>query len=401
MESYIDFIKKYNNEKSISSSTDSEFDNFLKGGANIIKGGFPPVYSVDSQSAEDSFREYSPNLKISDVLEKNSKTPFLNINSNQGGFLNLFTGSQSTNVEKPEKTTNVEKSENVESTSVVLPAELSVVTLDEQNSSTGEMLQEGGDLASSSVIIPENIEILTIESEKNDNIQNGGSREVIDNLFLRQFKKPQNEDVLEVSSVNLPSEMEIISILEELSGGDEGEDDLDLDTTVDLPDQLEVVSIKVKQSNTNVEEEQVGGDDDAETSVALPENLEVVSMESETNVQDEQVGGDDDAETSVVLPDNLEVVSMESETNVQDEQVGGDEDEKEDDEDEKEEEDDDDVLSSVALPDHLEVISVNRNEILESVDTDTSVLNILDDIEIMSVNSESISNIFLKNFKKY
>jgi hypothetical protein len=124
-------------------------------------------------------------------------------------------------------------------------------------------------------------------------------------------------------------------------------------------------------------------------------------MESETNVQDEQVGGDDDAETSVVLPDNLEVVSMESETNVQDEQVGGDEDEKEDDEDEKEEEDDDDVLSSVALPDHLEVISVNRNEILESVDTDTSVLNILDDIEIMSVNSESISNIFLKNFKKY
>ena len=91
MESYIDFIKKYNNEKSISSSTDSDFDTFLKGGANIIKGGFPQVYEVESQSADDSFREYSPNLKISDVLEKNdSKTPFLNISSNQGGFLNLF-----------------------------------------------------------------------------------------------------------------------------------------------------------------------------------------------------------------------------------------------------------------------------------------------------------------------
>ena len=52
MESYIDFIKKYNNEKSISSSTDSDFDTFLKGGANIIKGGFPQVYEVESQSAD-------------------------------------------------------------------------------------------------------------------------------------------------------------------------------------------------------------------------------------------------------------------------------------------------------------------------------------------------------------
>ena len=37
MESYIDFIKKYNNEKSVSSSTDTEFDDFLKGGANKFK----------------------------------------------------------------------------------------------------------------------------------------------------------------------------------------------------------------------------------------------------------------------------------------------------------------------------------------------------------------------------
>ena len=37
MESYIDFIKKYNNEKSISSATDSEFGNFLK--ANKSKSG--------------------------------------------------------------------------------------------------------------------------------------------------------------------------------------------------------------------------------------------------------------------------------------------------------------------------------------------------------------------------
>ena len=50
MESYIDFIKKYNNEKSISSSTDSDFDNFLKGGANILKGGFPLVLQLFSIS---------------------------------------------------------------------------------------------------------------------------------------------------------------------------------------------------------------------------------------------------------------------------------------------------------------------------------------------------------------
>ena len=34
MESYIDFIKKYNEKSVTSSENDSEFDNFLKGGAN-------------------------------------------------------------------------------------------------------------------------------------------------------------------------------------------------------------------------------------------------------------------------------------------------------------------------------------------------------------------------------
>ena len=67
MESYIDFIKKYNNEKSISSATDSEFDNFLKGGANNIKGGFPSVYMIDFASESDPLREYSPNVDISNI----------------------------------------------------------------------------------------------------------------------------------------------------------------------------------------------------------------------------------------------------------------------------------------------------------------------------------------------
>ena len=48
MESYIDFIKKYN-EKSVTSSEDSEFNEYLKGGSNKDKetmGGFPKVYNI-------------------------------------------------------------------------------------------------------------------------------------------------------------------------------------------------------------------------------------------------------------------------------------------------------------------------------------------------------------------
>ena len=74
MESYIDFIKKYNNDKSISSATDSEFNNFLKGGANNIKGGFPPIYMIDSNS--DSLREYSPSVDISNILNNKKKIHF-------------------------------------------------------------------------------------------------------------------------------------------------------------------------------------------------------------------------------------------------------------------------------------------------------------------------------------
>ena len=52
----------------------NDFDNFLKGGANTFKGGFPPVYSVEEGS--DSLREFNPNLvtmKLTDTVRRDSK----------------------------------------------------------------------------------------------------------------------------------------------------------------------------------------------------------------------------------------------------------------------------------------------------------------------------------------
>ena len=436
MESYIDFIKKYNNEKTISSSTDSDFDNFLKGGANIIKGGFPQVYEVDTQSTDGTFREYSPNLKISDVLEKNSKTPFLNISANQGGFLNLF--HSESNVVESVKQNSASK---VQSSSVIIPDKLEILTIDSpkpDNTFVG-----GVDITSSSVIIPDKLEILTIESEKISNVQNGGSNEVIDNLFLKQFNTSNNVNIDSVSSIKLPSEMEIISIMESINnsqtGGDENLDttvdlpdnleivtlnedlqggaDEELDTTVDLPDNLEIVTLNEdlqggaedEELDTTVDlpdnleivtlnEELQGGaeDEELDTTIDLPDNLEIVTLNEEL-----QGGGDEEElDTTVDLPDNLEIVTLNEEL-----QGGGDEEE---------------LDTTVDLPDNLEIISVNRDKqiienidtetsvnlpnnleilslsnVLESVDTDSAVLDLLDNV----IDSESISNIFLKNFK--
>jgi hypothetical protein len=466
MESYIDFIKKYNNEKSISSSTDSDFDNFLKGGANIIKGGFPPVYSVDTQSANDSFREYSPNLKISDVLEKNSKTPFLNINANEGGFLNLF-HSESNNVESVKKA-NVSK---VQSSSVILPDKLEVLTIDsikQDNTILG-----GVDITSSSIILPENLEVISIESENKNNVQKGGSKEIINNLFLKQFdNKVNNINIDSASSIKLPSEMEIVSIIdsninkqnggeeldttvdlpdnleivtlnEELEGGAKEEE---LDTTVDLPDNLEIVTLNEKldggavdPSNTTPgvgvdETELQGGEsEDLDTTVDLPDNLEIVTLNEELEGGADEIelkgGEDEDLDTTVDLPDNLEVVTLNKEleggadendldttvdlpdnleiVTLNEELIGG--------------ADVEELDASVDLPNNLEIESVRNaklevkenidnetsinlprnlevlslSNVLDSVDTDSAVLDLLDNV----VDSESISNIFLKNFK--
>ena len=413
MESYIDFIKKYNNEKSISSSTDSDFDNFLKGGANIIKGGFPPVYSVDTQSTNDSFREYSPNLKISDVLEKNSKTPFLNINTNEGGFLNLF-HSESNNVESVEKN-NVSR---VQSSSVILPDKLEILTID--SNKQDNKIVNGVDITSSSVLLPEKLEILSIESEKINNVQNGGSKEIVDNLFLKQFNNTSNNiNADTISSVALPADIEIINIVESNVNDQVGREE-ELDTTVDLPDNLEIVTLNEElqggadeeELDTTVDlpdnleivtlnEELQGGVDEEEldTTVDLPDNLEIITLNEELQ------GGADEEEldTTVDLPDNLEIVTLNEEL-----QGGADEEELDTSVDlpanlevinlnnntnSKQTIENVDIETSVNLPNNLEILSLSN--VLESIDTDSAVLDLLDNV----VDSESISNIFLKNFK--
>ena len=145
METYIDFINKYNKTEASKSSSNSDFDNFLKGGSNNIKGGFPPVYPVDTRDSE-SFREFSPNLKIVDVLQKNPKTPFLNINANEGGFLNLFNSKKNKNenlknVDLKKNLTQeilpikTEKDENKQfnDTSIDLPSDLEVISIDKND----------------------------------------------------------------------------------------------------------------------------------------------------------------------------------------------------------------------------------------------------------------------------
>ena len=121
-----------------------------------------------------------------------------------------------------------------------------------------------------------------------------------------------------------------------------------------------------------------------DTTIDLPENLEVVSIES----LKDQNGGllNDEVESidsTVDLPENLEIVSIESLNHKHD---GG-----------NFSESSNDVFdSSVYLPKDLEVITINRDEILDSVDTDSSILDLLD---IKSNKTESIGNLFMKNFK--
>ena len=378
MESYIDFIKKYNNEKSISSATDSEFNNFLKGGANNIKGGFPPIYMIDTDS--DSLREFSPSVDISNILNKKKKNPFLNVslqdNAN-GGFLDLFNiNNKSDTKSESEKIVKTE-------TTLELPSEITVETInDNQDGGNKDTLFE----TESSIILPNNIEIIDIIQNGGENLtetsidlpdeleivsinyeQKGGN---INNLFINNNKKLENE--INSTSIDLPNEIEVVTIEKEQIGGD----NCTTETSIELPRQLEVVAI------TN---EQVGGNNFSDTSIDLPDELEVVSI---TNEQ-EQLGGNNFSDTSIDLPDELEVVSI---TN---EQVGGDMTE-----------------TSIYLPDELEVVSITNNQIGGDI-TETSI-DLPNELEVVSISNNQLKdscggdeekkliggnfdNIFLKN----
>lgn len=404
MESYIDFIKKYNSNEN-SSSQDSNFDDYLKGGANNvkqinIKGGFPPVYEVNLEN--NSYREFSPNLKVKNILEKNDDSPFINVNSKEGGFLNIFKFnkkndndynklSSSVNLQnKLDEKTLVDKdlfldSNNIESnnldTSIDLPENIEIISIDnlendknqlnddfkdESSLKVNNISQNGGEQSintfdDTSIDLLENLELVTIDSH--GNLNGGGD--------------------IDDTTIDLPDDLEVVSIdsfIKQNGGKKQLEDTVD-DTTIDLPDNLEVVTID-SLKNQNGGEQLVDTLDD--TTIDLPENLEVVSIESFKD----QNGGllNDEVESidsTIDLPENLEILSIDSLNHKHD---GG-----------NFSESSNDVFdSSVYLPKDLEVITINRDEILDSIDTDSSILDLLD---IKSNKTESIGNLFMKNFK--
>ncbi len=428
MESYIDFIKKYNSNEN-SSSQDSNFNDYLKGGANKInmkiKGGFPPVFEVNSTN--DSFREFYPNLKVKNILEINNKSPFINVNSKEGGFLENFIKFNKKNNLNSNNLQNeldnnlyhdisVDKKNNNLDTSIDLPKNIEIISIDKMSNSKNQLagniignfkdnnlLKKNSnkienDNLDTTLDLPENLEIISIDSFKN---QNGG-KQILDTLDDTTIDLPENLEVISVDSfkdlngggeqlldtiddttIDLPDDLEVVSIesYKKQNGGEKQLVDTVDDTTIDLPDNLEIITID-SIKNQNGGEQLVDTLDD--TTIDLPENLEFVSIESFKD----QNGGllNDEVESidsTVDLPDNLEIVSIESLNHKHD---GG-----------NFSESSNDVFdSSVYLPKDLEVITINRDEILDSVDTDSSILDLLD---IKSNKTESIGNLFMKNFK--
>lgn len=347
MESYIDFIKKYNNEKSIS-STDSEFESFLKGGANEIKGGFPPIYKVNSDS--DSFREFSPKVNVNDIFES-KKNPFLNVENDDnkevnGGFLNLF--NSNTSIDLPD---NLEV-ESVKSNIKELSSNASITSLNEVN----------------------NIDVVSIEQNSNElnNIdsieQNGGD---LDNIFLKNVNSENKGYNITSDTIDLPSEIEIISLdsnnIEFIGGGDDKEND---ETSIELPTDLEVVDQGQSGGNIFIKSQDVTTYDE-ESSIDLPNNMEIVNL---TGGQIVEI----DSETTIDLPDQLDIISVSLK--------GG---------------NIDLTDSTIDLPNELEIISIGQNG-----GFDDSSVDLPSELEVVSISHEDINslqrggnydNLFLKN----
>ena len=282
METYIDFIKKYNNEKSISSS-DSEFDNFLKGGdRKQYKGGFPPIYSVESVNSE-SFREFSPNLKIVDVLKKNPKTPFLNVN--EGGFLNLFKSK-----EKKKDISKEIKDEDI--SSIVLPKELEVVSV------KSEKNQEKSNFDDTSIDLPNELEVITINSVE-DNNQFVDKIDEYKNKFVDEVDEYNNEFVdqtLDHKNEFIDKDDEYNEFVDQLK--EDQVELVDLDTSLDLPEDIDIISINGDEGGDDEDNDGPSGLGDDDKDPESPDDDEdpespgdEVSQDPES---DEGPGYDDD-----------------------------------------------------------------------------------------------------------
>jgi hypothetical protein len=330
MESYIDFIKVYNPEKSISSTTDSDFNDFLKGGANNIKGGFPPIYMIDS--ASNSAREFSPSVDVSKILNNNKKNPFLNVSQDNvnGGFLKLFhsdkqsdnddDANQSGGVSQPETGTSVENNVQVDDTiqtngsgvsqpetgtsvennvqvddtiqtnggvnsetTAALPTNLEIIDVAEELDMAEELdvAKELGTASESTEARPSSLEIINTQPP----CQSGGNNKTIDNLFIRNIPRNNKNNIS--TSIDMPNELEIVSF-----GGAASATSTGLtETTIQLPENFDVLT----DESSNF----------TESSIQLPSSFEVLTVTSPVTESDSNF-----TESSIELPNDLEIVSV-------------------------------------------------------------------------------------------
>ena len=307
MESYIDFIKEYNNEKSISSATDSDFNDFLKGGANNIKGGFPPIYMIDS--ASNSAREFSPSVDVSKILNNNKKNPFLNVSQDNvnGGFLKLFHSDkqsdnndddiQSGGVSQPETVTSVENNVQVgdtiqtngevnSETTAALPTNFEIIDVVKEL----DVAKELGTASESTEARPSSLEIINTQPP----CQSGGNNKTIDNLFIRNIPRNNKNNIS--TSIDMPNELEIVSFGGAASTGSATSTGL-TETTIQLPENFDVLTDEspVTESDSNF----------TESSIQLPSSFEVLTVASPVTESDSKF-----TESSIELPNDLEIVSV-------------------------------------------------------------------------------------------
>ena len=233
MNGYADYMKKYN-----TTDTDSEFDNFLKGGSNIkLEGGFPMIYesentldnemiSTDKKSRKQQV--HISNNNIHNILDNRRKTPFLNVdivNSDSVqdvGFLKLFDTDVSSQQIIDTQLGGLSEVKNISDSSTIqtLP-NIEVVSIDLKQSTQIEELS-----MSDSIQLPQNIEVI------NRNSQVGGD-----------CGKDHEEELSMSDSIQLPQNIEVITRNSQV-GGDCGEDheEISMSDSVQLPLNIEIVT---------------------------------------------------------------------------------------------------------------------------------------------------------------
>ena len=209
MESYIDFIKNNYSEKKNTTSDDSDFDLYQKGGFKKLNAGFAPieVCTIEENDNEEinniQFNKkkrgiVQDKIDASTLLKKTREFSFLNTSLdedssdltkiggyNEDNFLNLFDVNTETNtvdlpseisiesIKDPETTIDLPKSVLVESEKVKTEIDEISDSVDlPENIDIVNKVQEGGNDDVDSIDLPENIEVNNTMSDSDDILPN-------------------------------------------------------------------------------------------------------------------------------------------------------------------------------------------------------------------------------------